>query len=176
MDKHRINEIEAAAARIRIATLNSWRHLGFGHVGGAMSVIEVLTVLYWEIMRVDPHNPGWEDRDWLTFSKGHSGPGLYATLALRGYFPADWLSTLNTPRTLLPSHCDRNKTPGIDMSTGSLGQGMSTALGVALGNRLNARDSYTYLILGDGETPIPSQPSRADGPSIRLSCRQPMQS
>ena len=93
MDKHRINEIEATAARIRIATLNSLRHLGFGHVGGAMSVIEVLTVLYWEIMRVDPQNPGWEDWDWLIFLKDHAGPGLYATLALRGYFPADRLST-----------------------------------------------------------------------------------
>jgi len=84
-------------------------------------------------------------------SKGHAGPSLYATLALKGFFPASELTTLNQAGTNLPSHCDRNRTPGIDMTTGSLGQGMSTAIGVALGNRLDRRGSYTYLILGDGE-------------------------
>ena len=83
--------------------------------------------------------------------QGHAGPALYATLALKGYFPMEMLSTLNQGGTKLPSHCDRNKTPGVDMTTGSLGQGMSTAIGVALGNRLDNRDSFTYLILGDGE-------------------------
>jgi len=151
MDKTRVRELNQTACRIRIAALNSFRHLGFGHVGGALSMIEALTVLYWEAMRIDPSNPRWEDRDWLVLSKGHSGPGLYATLALRGYFPPEWLSTLNMPETRLPSHCDRNKTPGIDMSTGSLGQGMSMAIGVALGHRLDGRRSTTYLILGDGE-------------------------
>jgi transketolase len=84
-------------------------------------------------------------------SKGHSGPALYATLALKGYFPEEELLTLNQPKTRLPSHCDRNKTPGVDMTTGSLGQGMSTAIGVTLGNRMDGRANYTYLILGDGE-------------------------
>jgi transketolase len=151
MDKDKIRQLEATATRIRIETLKSFRHLGFGHVGGATSMIEALAVLYWEVMQVDPQNPKWEDRDWLVLSKGHSGPGLYATLALKGFFPMETLSTLNTPNTTLPSHCDRNKTPGIDMSTGSLGQGMSMAIGVALGNRLDGRKSTTFLILGDGE-------------------------
>ena len=86
-------------------------------------------------MRVDPKNPKWAERDWLVLSKGHCGPALYATLALKGYFPMDWLTTLNKPNTNLPSHADANRTPGVDMSTGSLGQGISAAVGIALGNR-----------------------------------------
>ena len=83
--------------------------------------------------------------------KGHAGPAVYATLALKGFFPKEQLLTLNKPGTNLPSHCDRNKTPGIDMTTGSLGQGVSTAIGVALGNRLDKRNNYVYLIIGDGD-------------------------
>ena len=139
------------AAQIRLETLKAFRELGFGHIGGAMSVVETLAVLYGGEMRINAANPGWEDRDWLVMSKGHAGPALYATLALKGYFPVETLRTLNQPGTTLPSHCDRLKTPGVDMTTGSLGQGMSTAIGVALGNRLKKKDSYTYLILGDGE-------------------------
>lgn len=139
------------AARIRLETLKEFKALGFGHVGGAMSIVETLAALYGELMRIDPGNPSWEGRDWLVMSKGHAGPALYATLALKGYFDREWLETLNRGGTNLPSHCDRNRTPGVDMTTGSLGQGMSTAIGVALGNRLDGRGSFTYLILGDGE-------------------------
>jgi len=144
-------ELEIFAAQIRVETLKEFKCLGFGHVGGAMSIVETLAVLYGGVMNIDPKNPRWEDRDWLVVSKGHSGPAVYATLALKGYFPIEELKTLNKPGTNLPSHCDRNKTIGIDMTTGSLGQGMSTAIGVALGNRLDGRKNYTYLILGDGE-------------------------
>ena len=144
-------ELKRFATQIRLETMREFRALGFGHVGGSMSVVEVLAVLYGAVMNVDPKNPRWKDRDWLVMSKGHAGPALYATLALRGFFPTSELLTLNKPKTNLPSHCDRNRTLGVDMTTGSLGQGMSTALGVALGNRLDGRRSYTYLILGDGE-------------------------
>jgi transketolase len=144
-------ELEIFAETIRLETLKEFKELGFGHVGGAMSIIETFAVLYGGVMKIKPENPRWEDRDWLVVSKGHSGPALYATLALKGYFPLDELKTLNKPKTNLPSHCDRNKTIGVDMTTGSLGQGISTAIGVALGNRLDKRQSYTYLILGDGE-------------------------
>jgi transketolase len=102
-------------------------------------------------MSVDPEQPLWEERDRLVLSKGHSGPALYAALALKGYFPHDELKTLNRGGTKLPSHCDRLKTPGIDMTTGSLGQGVSCAMGIAAGIRMKGLPSYTYLIVGDGE-------------------------
>lgn len=143
--------VRVFAEEIRVETLKEFAALGFGHVGGAMSVIEALAVLYGGEMRIDPQNPGWEERDRLVMSKGHAGPALYATLALKGYFPLDVLKTLNQGGTSLPSHCDRLKTPGVDMTTGSLGQGISLACGLALGSRTLGRDSYTYLMLGDGE-------------------------
>jgi len=146
-----VNQLEKFATEIRLETLKEIKNLGFGHIGGAMSIVETLAVLYGKVMKINPKDPKWEDRDWLVVSKGHAGPAVYATLALKGYFPIEELMTLNKPKTNLPSHCDRNKTIGIDMTTGSLGQGMSTAIGIALGNRLDRRDSYTYLILGDGE-------------------------
>lgn len=146
-----IKRLEVFANDIRVETVKEIGNLGFGHLGGALSVAEVLSVLYNGIMRIDPENPTWEDRDWLVCSKGHAGPAIYAALALKGYFPLEELATLNKPETNLPSHCDRNRTIGIDMTTGSLGQGSSLAAGVALGNRLNGKDNYTYLILGDGE-------------------------
>jgi len=146
-----LNQLKKFATEIRLETLKEIKNLGFGHIGGAMSIVETLAVLYGKVMRINPKEPKWEDRDWLVVSKGHAGPAVYAALALKGYFPMGELMTLNQPKTNLPSHCDRNKTIGIDMTTGSLGQGMSTAIGIALGNRLDRRDSYTYLILGDGE-------------------------
>ena len=146
-----INKLEKFSTEIRLETLKEIKNLGFGHIGGAMSIVEALAVLYGKVMKINPKEPKWEDRDWLVVSKGHAGPAVYATLALKGYFPIEELMTLNKPKTNLPSHCDRNKTIGIDMTTGSLGQGMSTAIGIALGNRLDRRDSNTYLILGDGE-------------------------
>nr|HPO04076.1 transketolase [Bacillota bacterium] len=116
-----------------------------------MSIADVLAVLYGHVMDIDPKNPLWEKRDRLVLSKGHSGPALYSALALKGYFPMEELKTLNKGGTNLPSHCDRQKTPGIDMTTGSLGQGVSTAMGIAMGIRMRGQKSYTYLIIGDGE-------------------------
>ncbi|MCI8485429.1 MAG: transketolase [Lachnospiraceae bacterium] len=139
------------ACQIRLAALECMKHLGFGHVGGSMSIAETLAVLYGKQMNINPKEPQWKERDWLVMSKGHCGPALYAALALKGYFPKSELETMNTGGTSLPSHCDRNKTTGIDMSTGSLGQGISTAIGTAMGHKLQGQSNYTYLILGDGE-------------------------
>lgn len=151
ISREKVKELEAFALNIRIETLRAIGTLGFGHLGGAMSIADAIAVLYGGIMNIDPKNPTWEDRDWLVCSKGHAGPAIYSALALRGYFNKEELLTLNKPGTHFPSHCDRNLTTGIDMTTGSLGQGASTALGIALGNRLKGKDNYTYLILGDGE-------------------------
>lgn len=149
--KNNITDLNNFATNIRITMLKGLRELGFGHVGGSMSMVELMAALYGECMNIDPQNPGWEERDWYIQSKGHAGPAVYATLALKGYFPMEDILTINQGGTNLPSHCDRNKTKGIDMTTGSLGQGMSTAIGVALGNKLKKKNSYTYLLLGDGE-------------------------
>lgn len=151
ISQEKIKELEIFATQIRIETVKEMGNLGFGHLGGALSVADTIAVLYGEAMRYDPKNPKWEDRDWLVCSKGHAGPAIYATLAMKGFFPMEELLTLNKPGTNLPSHCDMNKTIGIDMTTGSLGQGASLAMGVALGNQMDGRDSTTYLILGDGE-------------------------
>lgn len=152
MDISRKNELNALAVQIRMALLEAIHSLGSGHIGGALSIADVLAVLYGGEMRVDPRNPQWPERDKLVVSKGHAGPAVYGTLAVKGFFPYEELKTLNRPHTRLPSHCDRNKTPGVDMTTGSLGQGISTACGLALGNRMLGRnDSYVYLVLGDGE-------------------------
>jgi transketolase len=144
-------DLERFALQIRLQTMKMLLHLGFGHAGGALSVVETLAVLYESVMKIDPARPDWPDRDWLVVSKGHAGPAVYATLALKGYFPLEELLTLNQGGTNLPSHCDHNKTVGIDMTTGSLGQGVSSAIGIALGHRIDGRDSNTFLIVGDGE-------------------------
>lgn len=145
------NELQKFALKIRIGIVEQMRARGFGHIGGSLSVADVLAVLYGGVMRIDPSNPRWTERDKLVCSKGHAGPAVYATLALKEFFPYDLLTTLNQPGTNLPSHCDRNKTPGVDMTTGSLGQGTSLAVGMALGDRLTGRNSRTFLIVGDGE-------------------------
>ena len=124
---------------------------GEGHVGGTLSIADLLAVLYGRFMRVDPADLRNPERDKLVLSKGHCGPALYATLALKGFFPMEELKTINRFGTRLPSHCDMNRTPGIDMSTGSLGQGASTAAGIALADKMQRRSANTYLILGDGE-------------------------
>jgi len=139
------------SADIRIETIRALTKAGFGHIGGSMSIADALGALYGGVMNIRPSEPEWEERDFLVLSKGHCGPALYAALALSGYFPMEELNTVNQGGTRLPSHCDRLKTVGIDMTTGSLGQGMSSAEGIALGNRLKGLDSYTYCILGDGE-------------------------
>ena len=145
-------ELEKKAVQIRILTINEIANLGAGHIGGSMSIVDLLTILYYKWLNVDPKDPKKEDRDRLVVSKGHSGPAVYATLADKGYFPVEWLDTLNQGGTNLPSHCDMNKTPGVDFTTGSLGQGSSAAVGIALGNRYKKVDAFTYLVLGDGES------------------------
>ncbi len=151
LQNNETERLQTFAKAIRLWTLKEIKNLGFGHIGGAASVVDTLAVLYGKVMNIDPKNPKWPERDYLVCSKGHAGPAIYATLALKGYFPLEELMTLNTNGTNLPSHCDRNLTTGIDMTTGSLGQGVSTAIGIALGNRIDNRQNYTYLIIGDGE-------------------------
>lgn len=144
-------ELNIFAAEIRKAALRSMNSFHGGHVGGSMSMVEVMAVLYGEAMKIDPQNPQWEERDWLVVSKGHCGPAVYATLACKGYFPMEELETLNQEGTRLPSHCDRLKTPGIDMTTGSLGQGVSCAVGAAWALKYQKKTNRVYTILGDGE-------------------------
>lgn len=151
MKEKKRQEVEQFAKEIRIEALKALKNLGFGHVGGAMSVADVIAVLYAGEMSVDPGDPKKHTRDQLVLSKGHAGPSLYAALALKGFFSMEALATINTGGTILPSHCDRNKTPGVDMSTGSLGQGMSTAIGIALAQKMDKIEARTFLILGDGE-------------------------
>ncbi len=136
---------------IRRNTLRCLHSQGSGHVGGSLSIADLLAVLYSKHMHVDPNDPRAEDRDKLVLSKGHAGPALYATLALKGFFPMEWLDTLNRLGTRLPSHVNINLTPGVDMTAGSLGQGLSCACGLALANRAKGSDRYVYVITGEGE-------------------------
>lgn len=125
---------------------------GSGHLGGSLSLVEIVISLYWRIMRVDPANPRWEGRDRLVLSKGHAAPVLYIALAYKGFFPTSLLKTLNTDGTVLPSHADARVVPGVDMTTGSLGQGLSAAAGMALAARLRQQDHNVFCIVGDGES------------------------
>lgn len=147
-----MTSLEQIAKEIRILTVKCIASLGSGHIGGSMSIVDVLTALYYKEMNVDPKNPLMEGRDRLVVSKGHAGPAVYATLAHKGYFPESELYTLNKYGTNLPSHCDMNKTPGVDMTTGSLGQGISCALGLALGSKIKNDNATIYAIIGDGES------------------------
>ena len=147
----KMKELRVFAQEIRVEALKTIGSLGFGHVGGSMSVVEALAVLYGDVMKVDPKNPHWADRDWCVMSKGHAGPAMYATLGLKGFYPVEQAYTLNQPHTNFPSHTDRTKTPGIDLTTGSLGQGMSTATGAALANKVDGRDNHVFVFVGDGE-------------------------
>ncbi|TAH56501.1 MAG: transketolase [Sphaerochaeta sp.] len=140
------------AKEIRKKTLYTIGNLGVGHIGGALSIAEVLALLYGKVMRIDPNNPQWEDRDFFILSKGHAGPALYATLALKGYFPLSELDTLNRGGTNLPSHCDHLRTKGIDVTTGSLGQGLSVGCGVAYSLLHDGKQQYVYVVIGDGES------------------------
>lgn len=151
LEAHVIRELRQFAIHIRMEALKSIASIGIGHVGGTLSIAEVLAVLYGNVMKFKPEDPKWEERDYLVLSKGHSGPALYATLALKGFFPIEILGTLNQPGTNLPSHADRLKTPGVDMSTGSLGQGASSSAGIALGLKLKKMPNRVYAIVGDGE-------------------------
>lgn len=152
MDENTLQELKDTARRIRSMTIDQIGYFGVGHIGGAMSIVEVLTILYYHHMNIDPKNPQKRDRDQLILSKGHAGPALYSVLADKGYFSKEWLHTLNQGGTNLPSHADMVRTPGIDMTAGSLGQGLSAGIGKALGNRLDGIDSKIYVIIGDGES------------------------
>jgi transketolase len=144
-------ELRRFAEEIRLETFKEIAEFGSGHLGGAISILETIAVLYGGVMNIDPKRPDWNDRDRFVLSKGHAGPSLYAALALKGYFPMEELKTLNKNGTNLSSHCDMLKTKGVDMTTGSLGQGISTAIGMALAQRLDNMGAYTYLAMGDGE-------------------------
>jgi len=152
LNENELKSLEKKATLIRCLTIEMIGKLGVGHIGGSLSIIEALVSLYYEIMQIDPNNPQWEDRDHFVLSKGHGGPGLYSVLADKGFFPKEWMDTLNQLNTNLPSHCDRNLTPGIDMTAGSLGQGLSAAIGIAIGKKIDKRHSRVYCIIGDGES------------------------
>ena len=137
---------------VRKDIIRSISNFSSGHVGGSLSMVEILAVLYKKYMKFDPKNPKLEGRDRLVVSKGHAGPAVYATLANLGFFDKSDLNTLNKPGTNFPSHCDMNKTPGIDMTTGSLGQGFSCAVGIALASKLRNDGATIYTIIGDGES------------------------
>ena len=147
-----VNELKKFATDVRIETVKCLEARTFGHIGGCLSIADVLTVLYnGELKNIDPKNPKKPDRDMLVVSKGHAGPAVFATLALKGYFPLDWLPTLCEGGTRLPSHCDRIRTPGIDASTGSLGQGLSLANGFAHAAKIKDKKNRIYCLMGDGE-------------------------
>ena len=137
---------------VRKDIIRSISNFSSGHVGGSLSIVEILAVLYNKHMKINIKNPKMCGRDRLIVSKGHAGPAVYATLANMGFFDKSFLSTLNKPGTNLPSHCDMNKTPGIDMTTGSLGQGFSCAVGVSLASKLKNDGATIYTIIGDGES------------------------
>ena len=144
--------LKVVAREIRCDVIESIAHLGVGHIGGCLSVVELMAVLYFEAMHIDPKQPKLPGRDRFICSKGHAGPAVYAALAERGYFDKSVLMTLNQGGTHLPSHCNMVLTPGIDMTTGSLGQGFSCAVGAALGARLAGDGARVYTLIGDGES------------------------
>ena len=146
-----IKNLESKAKLFRREILEMAFKAGSGHPGGSMSAIDIITVLYYHVMRVDPKNPQWVDRDRFILSKGHVCPALYTVLAQKGFFPKEALWTLRQPGSILQGHPDMRITPGVDMSTGSLGQGLSVACGIALAARLDTREYSTYCMLGDGE-------------------------
>lgn len=151
MDSVTINELKEIARKIRIGAVEAVYSASSGHPGGSLSIADVLAYLYFFDMNIDPDDPHMEDRDRLVLSKGHACPALYAALALRGFFPYDELKTLRKIDSRLQGHPDMNKVPGIDMSTGSLGQGVSSACGMALAAKIDDSERHIYAIVGDGE-------------------------
>jgi len=143
--------LAATARALRVRIIRMIANAGSGHPGGSLSAIDVITYLYFHRMRTRPAEPGWKDRDRFVLSKGHCAPALYAALACAGYFPDATLDTLREIGSPLQGHPDMRKTPGVDMTTGSLGQGFACAAGIALGGKLQGRDFRTYAMLGDGE-------------------------
>lgn len=146
-----IGEVHRAAYQIRKDVVDLVYHGGSGHPGGSMSAADIIATLYWYVLRIDPRDPGWADRDRFVMSKGHSAPILYAALGERGYFDRSHFTTLRQIDSILQGHPCMLKTPGLDMSTGSLGQGLAVAAGMALGARLSGRSFNVYALLSDGE-------------------------
>ena len=146
-----IPELEKMAKQLRRHVITMIATAGSGHPGGSLSAADIVTALYFEVMRHDPKNPQWPDRDRFVLSKGHAAPILYAALAECGYFPVEELSTLRKLGSRLQGHTDRTLTPGVEKSAGSLGQGLSYGIGIALAGRLDKRDYQVYVLLGDGE-------------------------
>ncbi len=144
-------KLENFAKKIRYYTLRQLNSIGYGHYGGSLSIIETMAVLYGKYMNVNPSNPKSDERDYFILSKGHAGPAYYATLAIKGFFPIEKLFTLNANGTKLPSHPDRNYVEGVDMTTGSLGQGISVAAGAAYRLKYSDKPNRVYTIVGDGE-------------------------
>ena len=144
-------QLQILACKVRMGIIESTHAAKCGHPGGSMSAAELFTYLYFKEMNVDPKNPKWENRDRFVLSKGHCAPGLYAALAHRGFFPVEDLLQLRKVGSYLQGHPNMNTVPGIDMSTGSLGQGISTACGMALSAKLKNQDNRVYTLLGDGE-------------------------
>jgi len=143
--------LKKKACEVRMGIIEGVYHAKSGHPGGSLSVADVLTYLYFHQMKVDPKNPQWEERDRLVLSKGHVAPALYAVLAHKGYFPVEDLKTLRKSDSYLQGHPSMKLTPGVDMSSGSLGQGISVAAGMALGAKLAQKNFRVYAVLGDGE-------------------------
>ena len=151
MDSSRKKALALYAAKLRLLALEGIYSAKSGHPGGSLSAAEILTYLYQEEMNIDPANPRKPDRDRFVLSKGHVCPGLYAALALRGFFPTDAMKTLRKPDSILQGHPDMRSTPGVDMSSGSLGQGISAACGMALSAKLSDNGYRVYALMGDGE-------------------------
>ncbi len=152
MDIQRKSELAEIARQIRIGIIEAVHSAKSGHPGGSLSIADVLAYLYNEEMNIDPKNPQCECRDRMVLSKGHCAPGLYAALANRGYFPVEDLKTFRHTTSYLQGHPDMKHTPGVDMSSGSLGQGASVSCGMALASKLDNHSRRIYAILGDGET------------------------
>ena len=151
MEENRKKELKKIAVNVRKGVIEGTFNAKSGHPGGSLSITDIITYLYFEKMNVDPKNPDDENRDRFVLSKGHTAPALYAALAHRGFFPVELLKTLRKPDSILQGHPSMRYTPGVDMSTGSLGQGISAACGMALGAKLKGKDFKVYVPLGDGE-------------------------
>ena len=151
MEKQKVLELSLAAAKMRRLIVDQVYAAASGHPGGSLSIADILAVLYWQELNIDPKEPRKADRDRVVLSKGHCSPGLYAALALRGYFPVEDLKGFRQTESYLSGHPEMNKVTGVDMSTGSLGQGFSSAVGIALAGKLDQKDYKVYAILGDGE-------------------------
>ena len=152
MEQTKRQRLEDIALNIRRGILRGVYHAASGHPGGSLSIADIMAYLYFEEMRIDPQNPKWEERDRFVLSKGHCAPALYSTLANRGYFPVEELDTLRKIDARLQGHPDMKGTPGVDMSSGSLGLGISSACGMALAAKVEGKDYRVYCVIGDGES------------------------